>query len=69
MALAGGSPAVALGAADIAVLNRAQRLAVPPAHRARVRAQAALTSASTVIACAPLATLALGVSGVLMCGG
>jgi Zn-dependent protease with chaperone function len=69
MALAGGSPAAALGAADIAVLNRAQRLAVPPAHRARVRAQAALTSASTVIACAPLVTVALGVSGVLMCGG
>jgi Zn-dependent protease with chaperone function len=69
MALAGGSPAAALGAADIAVLNRAQRLAVPPAHRARVRAQATLTSASTVIACVPLATLALGVSGVLMCGG
>lgn len=69
MALAGGSPAAALGAADTAVLNRAQRLAVPPAHRARVYAQAALTSASTIIACAPLATLALGVSGVLMCGG
>jgi Zn-dependent protease with chaperone function len=69
MALAGGSPAAALGAADIAVLHRAQRLAVPPAHRARVRAQAALAGASTVIACAPLATLALGVSGVLMCGG
>jgi len=69
MALAGGSPAAALGAADIAVLNRAQRLAVPPAHRARLRAQAALTSASTIIACAPLATLMLGVSGVLMCGG
>lgn len=68
MALAGGAPAGALGAADVAVLNRAERLALPPAHRARMRAQAALTSASTVIALAPIATLVLGASGVLMCG-
>lgn len=69
MALAGGAPAAALGAADVAVLNRAERLALPPAHHVRVRAQAALTSASTIIAFAPLGTIALGVSGVLMCGG
>ncbi len=68
MALAGGSPAAALGAADIAVLNRARRLADPPAYRARFGALAALAGASTVIACAPVATLVLGVSGVLMCG-
>jgi Zn-dependent protease with chaperone function len=68
MALAGGVPAAALGAADVAVLNRAERLALPPANRARMRAQAALTSASTVIAFAPIATLVLGASGVLMCG-
>lgn len=67
MALAGGAPAAALGAADVAVLNRAERLALPPAHHARMRAQAALTSASTVIAFAPIATLVLGASGVLMC--
>lgn len=69
MALAGGAPAGALGAADIAVLNRAERLALPPAHHVRVRAHAALTSASTVLAFAPLGTLALGASGLLMCGG
>jgi Zn-dependent protease with chaperone function len=69
MALAGGSPAAALGAADIAVLNRAQRLADPPAYRARFGTRAALASASTVIVCAPVATFVLGVSGVLMCGG
>lgn len=69
LALAGGAPAAALGAADVAVLNRAERLAIPPGHSARVRAQAALTSASTIIAVAPLGTLALGASGFLMCGG
>ena len=69
MALAGGAPAAALGVADVAVLNRAERLALPPAHHVRVRAQAALTGASTIIAFAPLGTIVLGVSGVLMCGG
>lgn len=69
LALAGGAPASALGAADIAVLNRAERLALPPAQRVRVRAQAALTSASTLIAVAPVGTLVLGASGMLMCGG
>ncbi|WP_099041871.1 M56 family metallopeptidase [Mycobacterium neglectum] len=69
MALAGGAPVAALGAADVAVLNRAERLALPPAQHVRVRAQAALTSASTIIAFAPLATVVLGASGVLMCGG
>ncbi|MCV7346010.1 M56 family metallopeptidase [Mycolicibacterium rhodesiae] len=69
MALAGGAPAAALGAADVAVLNRAERLALPPAHSARVRAQAALASASTIIAVAPVGTLVLGASGFLMCGG
>jgi hypothetical protein len=69
MALAGATPAAALGAADIAVLSRAERLAIPPAYRVRVRARAALTSTSTIIALAPLATVVLGASGVLMCGG
>jgi hypothetical protein len=67
MALAGGAPTAALGAADVAVLNRAERLALPPAHRARIRAKAALTSASTVFAVAPIASFVLGASGVLMC--
>lgn len=69
MALAGGVPAAALGAADVAVLSRAERLALPPAHSVRVRAQAALTSASTLIVVGPVGTLVLGASGVLMCGG
>ncbi|WP_102143086.1 M56 family metallopeptidase [Mycobacterium hubeiense] len=68
MALAAGAPAAALGAADVAVLNRAERLALPPANHVRVRAQAALTSATAMMAIAPLGTLVLGVSGVFMCG-
>ncbi|KUH64497.1 peptidase M48 [Mycolicibacterium novocastrense] len=68
MALAAGAPAAALGAADIAVLNRAERLAIPAAHHVRVRAQAALTSATAMMAIAPLGTLILGISGVLVCG-
>ena len=70
MALAGAAPvAAALGAADVAVLSRAQRLALPPARRARIRAQAALASAALIIGLAPAATVALKVSGFLMCAG
>jgi Zn-dependent protease with chaperone function len=69
MALAAGAPAAALGAADVAVLNRAERLALPPANHVRVRAQAALTSATAMLVIAPLGTVVLGASGVLMCGG
>ncbi|MGV0594911.1 M56 family metallopeptidase [Mycolicibacterium porcinum] len=65
MALAGTTPAQALGAADVALLNRAERLALPPAPWMRVGAGAGLFSATTVIALAPVATFALGVSGLL----
>jgi Zn-dependent protease with chaperone function len=67
MALAGAAPTAALGAADVAVLSRAERLALPPAPRTRIRAQAALSSAALIIGLAPLATVALGVSGFLTC--
>ncbi|MDY6871133.1 MAG: M56 family metallopeptidase [Actinomycetota bacterium] len=69
MALAAGAPAAALGAADVAVLNRAERLALPPANHVRVRAQAVIAGATAMIVIAPLGTLVLGASGVLMCGG
>lgn len=69
LALAGGAPAAAMGAADVAALTRAERLAVPPAHSVRVRAQAALTSAATIIAVAPLGTLMLAASGIFVCSG
>ncbi|MGH3677660.1 MAG: M56 family metallopeptidase [Mycobacterium sp.] len=62
--LAGAAPVEALGAADIAVLTRAERLAAPPAHR-----RAALTSALTIFVVGPLITAVLAASGSLMCGG
>ncbi|ODR26057.1 M56 family metallopeptidase [Mycolicibacterium porcinum] len=65
MALAGAAPAQALGAADVALLNRAERLALPPAPWTRLGASAGLLGATTVIALAPIATFALGASGLL----
>jgi Zn-dependent protease with chaperone function len=65
MALAGATPAQALGAADVALLNRAERLALPPAPWVRLGARAGLFGAITVIALAPIATFAMGVSGLL----
>lgn len=67
MPLAGAAPVAALGAADVAVLSRAERLAVPAAQPTRIRARAALTSASTLMVCGPLITLAAAASGALMC--
>ncbi|MEV0670340.1 M56 family metallopeptidase [Mycobacterium sp. NPDC050441] len=65
MALAGATPAQTLGAADVALLNRAERLALPPAPWIRVGAGAGLFGAMTVIAVVPVATFVLGASGVL----
>lgn len=65
MALAGATPAQALGAADVALLNRAERLALPPAPWTRLGARAGLFAATTVIALAPITTFALGASGLL----
>lgn len=65
MALAGATPAQALGAADVALLNRAERLALPPAPWVRLGARAGLFGAIAVIALAPIATFAMGVSGLL----
>lgn len=65
MALAGATPVQALGAADVALLNRAERLALPPALWDRLGARAGLFGAMTVIAVAPIATFALGASGLL----
>lgn len=68
MTLAGAAPVAALGAADVAVLTRAERLAVPAAQPTRIRARAALTSASTLMVCGPLITLAVAASGAVICG-
>lgn len=64
MTLAGAAPAQALGAADVALLNRAERLALPPAPWIRFGASTGLFGAMAVIALAPVATFALGASGV-----
>jgi Zn-dependent protease with chaperone function len=66
LALSGTTPAPALGAADVAVLARAERLTAPHAHLARSRA--ALTSTVTMMAVGPLITAAVAASGALMCG-
>ncbi len=68
MGLAGAAPAVALGAADVAVLSRAERLvSAPPARAARARAAAALAISVTVIAAGPVLTAVLAASGALLC--
>ncbi|ULE34934.1 M56 family metallopeptidase [Mycobacterium sp. IDR2000157661] len=68
LAMSGATPAGALGAADVAVLERAHRLTSSrgaPAHR---RCAAALTGTMTVIAAGPVLIAAMAASGLLMCG-
>lgn len=61
------SPTGALAAADLAVLERVERLAVPPGDPAVARARAALISVIAVMIAAPVMTAALVASGALMC--
>lgn len=68
LALSGVAPVGALGAADVDVLARAERLTAPQTQRASVRSRAALTSAVTVMVAGPLITAVLAASGALMCG-
>jgi Zn-dependent protease with chaperone function len=68
LALSGVAPLGALGAADIDVLARAERLTAPSAELARAGSRAALTGAVTAMIAGPLVTAALAASGVLMCG-
>lgn len=65
--LVGAAPAGALGAADIAVLHRAARLADPATRRGGLTAHTALVVAATVIALAPIIIGALELSGMWMC--
>jgi Zn-dependent protease with chaperone function len=62
------APAGALAAADVAVLARAERLAVSPADPAIARAQAALISVVAVMIAGPVTTVTLAASGALLCG-
>jgi len=66
--LAGVAPAPALGAADVAVLTRIERLIGPPALHTRARAWAALAPIVAVLAAGPAITIALAGAGLLMCG-
>ena len=67
MSLAGAAPAGALGVAAVAAMSRAERLAVPATPPMRLRACAALISASLVISGGPLLTIVLMASGALVC--
>jgi Zn-dependent protease with chaperone function len=66
LALAGAAPAPALGAASLAVLTRAERLALP--QRAPARVRFALSTILAIIAVGPLITVVLAASGTLLCG-
>jgi hypothetical protein len=68
LALSGVTPAGALGAADVAVLVRAERLTAPRPQLALARSRAALTGIVTVMAAGPLVAAVLAASGALMCG-
>jgi Zn-dependent protease with chaperone function len=68
LALSGVAPVGALGAADVDVLARAERLTAPGAQMARARSKAVLTGAVTAMIAGPLLTAALAASSVLMCG-
>lgn len=62
------APAGSLAAADVAVLARAERLAVPTADPAIARARAALTSVVAVMVAGPVMIATLAGSGILLCG-
>ncbi|QNI07748.1 M56 family metallopeptidase [Mycobacterium kubicae] len=62
------APAEALGAADVAVLARAERLAVSPADSQIACIRAALISAVAAMVAGPFVIAALANSGALMCG-
>lgn len=61
------TPAPALGAANIAVLSRAQRLLTPPAWTTQAHTRTTLTVAAIAIAAGPLITIALAATGALLC--
>lgn len=67
IALCSSGPAEALGAADVAVLARAKRLAVSQAEPLRTPTQAALVSVVALLGSGPLIIAALSASGALMC--
>ncbi|OBC17478.1 peptidase M48 [Mycobacterium sp. 852013-50091_SCH5140682] len=67
MALVAAVPAGALGAADVAVLSRAQRLLSPATPGGRVSAQIGLTAAATAFLLTPASLVVLDIAGLLPC--
>lgn len=66
LVLAGAAPAGGLGAADVAVVSRAERLTSPPGAGA-CSLDAALAGTAGFIALAPLAALSMAASGMFVC--
>ncbi|GAB2649504.1 M56 family metallopeptidase [Prescottella soli] len=67
IALTGPAPSAALGAGNVAVLDRAGRLASPPRALDRARTRALLTAAIATLAGLPLAAAALMLAGRMLC--
>lgn len=68
MALCRTVPAAALAAADVAVLERVERLTAPPTDAQVARASAALLGIVGLLIAGPFLTLTLAASGALLCG-
>ena len=68
MALCRTAPAGALAAADVAMWERAERLAVPQPGPVIARARAALTGVVAALIAGPFVTVTLAASGALLCG-
>lgn len=66
LTLAGAAPAGGLGAADVAVVSRAERLTSPPGAGA-CSLDAALAGTAAFIALAPLGVLTMAASGMFVC--
>ncbi|GAB4585361.1 M56 family metallopeptidase [Nocardia sp. IFM 10818] len=60
-------PAGALGAAEVALATRVQRLAAPTAAASRLRARIGLTAAAATATLAPLASVLTAVLGIALC--
>ncbi|MDH6678979.1 Zn-dependent protease with chaperone function [Rhodococcus sp. LBL1] len=67
IALTGPAPSGALGAGNVAVLDRAGRLASPPRALDRARTRALLTATIAMVAGLPLAAGALLLAGRMLC--
>lgn len=67
LAMTGVTPQPALGAANLEVLARAERLFTVTPQRCRLRATALLSAAMTMIVAGPVLIATLTITGVLLC--